>query len=656
MAIAGRCSRCGANNASTFALCAVGPQNYTYVDSYSGCSVCLAGFQSINGACTGCPPGRFGADGLVCSRCPAGTHSATIAAPSSLSCQPCSNGSFSQAGASVCSLCAPNAVPLPSGAGCTCGPGFFAANNTRNGSLNCTACVGNTFAPSGSSSCARCNDNAVALDDHTACQCSFGFAASGGSLLNPVCKPVSSVISLSPIDDMYTTVGYTLVPFRVLVSDSSNANASSIVLQPSSSNPSVLAASSLVCAPITKPSNAQSTRIAFLCSTQPTQLLTVTGLTVVTLSASDALGNVASRSFGVTVNPLPSASTIDGQSALAYTTAVTVGAKLSPIDITFVGGTLPLNVSAFDSSVNANPNSNPVPVSGSSALRIGVRMVSTSSNPDHSVFSLSISAASLTASDVAALSQHTVTVLATDALGATTSTRFVVSLNMPPSVTASATLLTLAPNQQGLLTVALSGGTPPLSVSCLSSNASVLPIDMITVIGVGSNREIDVTPQQLGSTRLTVLVTDSLGAQGGAALLLLCKSEPPPPPPGPPSPSIETETSAAIQQARTEWVWVAVALAVLFVLLLLAKFCPRGEHQWCKACYRCMERLHLNRAQTQGGSGSEQDQEKQEQGDGDEKTEQEQEQEQEERERGPITELSPLSPHGRTPWSHGTRI
>ena len=152
----------GVNSSECVALCAAGSYSvsgggsctlcgvgkYNTAPGATACSECPAGFSTaVAGSieCLGfCEPGTYGSQhGLQpCSECPAGKHAAGSRASE---CDACPSGTFSEARASLCTVCAPGySAASPSSPACApCPPGTLQANN---GSTMCHPCPQGYFA------------------------------------------------------------------------------------------------------------------------------------------------------------------------------------------------------------------------------------------------------------------------------------------------------------------------------------------------------------------------------------------------------------------------------------------------------------------------------------------------------------------------------
>lgn len=139
--------------------------------SYSGagataCTLCESGKAQGSpqqSTCNTCPAGTYviGLGQSVCTPCPAGTWSGATAATRANTCQACAAGSFSNAGASVCSICTAGTLAVSSGLSIcsSCPAGSY---NLNSGSSVCTACgTGRFSAAAGGSSATVCQSCAA---------------------------------------------------------------------------------------------------------------------------------------------------------------------------------------------------------------------------------------------------------------------------------------------------------------------------------------------------------------------------------------------------------------------------------------------------------------------------------------------------------------
>lgn len=160
--------QCGPGKYGDYASCTVCPagsySNVNGATSSSACSSCGAGTYSLAGAtmCSICPSGTWSAStGVsVCTDCGGGTYSAATGATSSATCSTCGTGSYSLSGASVCSSCPAGTWSASMGvSACTdCVAGTFSTAVGATSSSVCTCCSGGSFSGSaGQSSCTHCS-------------------------------------------------------------------------------------------------------------------------------------------------------------------------------------------------------------------------------------------------------------------------------------------------------------------------------------------------------------------------------------------------------------------------------------------------------------------------------------------------------------------
>uniref|UniRef100_A0A7S1UI10 EGF-like domain-containing protein n=1 Tax=Phaeomonas parva TaxID=124430 RepID=A0A7S1UI10_9STRA len=123
----------------------------TYADQ-DGCVTCEQGKVSVLGgstACDTCAAGTYATSATQCTSCAAGTFKQNV---SSLSCEDCEVGRYSNAGALTCQVCQSGEVP----------------NAQKTG---CVSCLGGTYSTPGDSNCTACAEgSAQPLDAQATCE------------------------------------------------------------------------------------------------------------------------------------------------------------------------------------------------------------------------------------------------------------------------------------------------------------------------------------------------------------------------------------------------------------------------------------------------------------------------------------------------------
>jgi hypothetical protein len=210
------CTFCGvglygtAEAAESVASCERCPVNSTSVagsGSIKQCE-CTRGYRQTlsHDGCIQCNPGYY--DNITniyeCSMCAGGLYSTAEGATDVETCQPCSEGTWSEEGSPTCSLCPTNSNS-PSRSTlrthCTCNAGATGPDGetcelclagkykTANGTVACTDCIAGKFSATtgatASSTCVNCSSNSVSSIGSilsTSCLCNSGFTGlDGGS-------------------------------------------------------------------------------------------------------------------------------------------------------------------------------------------------------------------------------------------------------------------------------------------------------------------------------------------------------------------------------------------------------------------------------------------------------------------------------------------
>lgn len=312
----------------------------------------------------------------------------------------------------------------------------------------------------------------------------FLTAASNSSTITVAIPNQPATISTIPTQT--TTNGAAVGPLAITVGDDAGPNG--VVLTGAGSNPALVAAGSLTFA------GAGANRTLNFTTTAG-----VFGTSIITVTATDTAGAVTTSSFLVNVpNMAPTVSTVADQAPAA-------GATVGPLSIT-VGD---------DGGAN------------------GVTLTGTSSNPalvsnGSIVFSGTGAARGITF--VAApntFGTATITVTATDALGALSTTSFAVNVPQPangvPTIgSIPANTITLPMTSSAALPFQVSDPEgSALTLTATSSNPGLVPVSGISFGGSGGNRTVTVTPTAggTGNSVITITVTDAVGGSSSTSFL-----------------------------------------------------------------------------------------------------------------------------------------
>jgi hypothetical protein len=298
-----------------------------------------------------------------------------------------------------------------------------------------------------------------------------------------VVPPANTAPTITPVADQAVAAGggsTAAIPFTV---GDAETPAAALTVTPTSSNPALVPPANVVI------SGTGANRTVAV-TTAPG----VTGTSVITLTVTDAGGLTSQTSFAVTAPAVvPPANTAPTVSPVTDRT-VPAGGSTGAIPFTVGDDTTApaaLNVTATSS----NPSATAV-VGGSGASRT-VTVTGTAG----------------------AIGTSTITLIATDAQGLSTSTAFAVTFtNAAPTITGTLpnqTLLTTASTGPIAFTVG-DDNTPAadLVVSAVSSNPAVVPESSITLGGAGAARTVSIggLPGTAGTSTITLTVRDADGA------------------------------------------------------------------------------------------------------------------------------------------------
>lgn len=287
---------------------------------------------------------------------------------------------------------------------------------------------------------------------------------------------------------------------------------------------------------------------------------TCTCSVVVTLT--DAAGGTASKSYTLTINPAPSITTAslpNGEQSVAYSTTVAAGNGTTPY--TWAGSGLPsgLTINAGTGTISGTPTVSgtfsvtitATDAAGAGASRIFSLTLDTGPSQDAGTLpnstvnrpypsttlsatggsapytwsatnlptGLTIGATTGTvAGTPTSVGTRSVTVTVTDGHGGTSTQSYTVTINAAPSVSTSSLPSGTIGNPYNA-TVSATNGTTPYSWS-----ATGLPAGLSIAAGTGV---ISGTPTTVGTSSVTVTVTDAAGATASRILSLTISPQPP---------------------------------------------------------------------------------------------------------------------------------